>query len=451
MAPAIGSGPVAWSALLAVALGALALGNLVGGELAGREAPGTAIAWPLIFASLALVLISQVYAPLMRWAAERTLFAAAVLAAMITQLAPMTLLGTLAPVILRTCKEEQRRSRWAGMVLAAGSVGGIVGALVAGLALLPGLGLSRSYVLISAFLAGTALPVALCECRYKTAGAAAAAILLAVVLVFMAAERGIIQSQHGQIEVRTIESGRLLLIDGMPQTGFSGDILPWEGLRHGYLLEVALLMRPRPQDALVIGLGGGLAPRLLEAHGVRCESVEIDPCVVRIAREEFGFKGAVSVADGRSFLQRSGERWDMIFLDVCTSDRLPLHLFTVEALHLLRGRLTPDGVLVIQFIGDDGPWSASLTRTVREVFDNACMLAPAMIGPSVGPRWILAGWFDLPLASEEFTGPDASVPWHLVHPTEEGDLLTDDHFPAELDWARTAALWRRSSSLGWFP
>ena len=40
------------------------------------------------------------------------------------------------------------------------------------------------------------------------------------------------------------------------------------------------------------------------------------------------------------------------------------HLFTLEAMQLLRGRLAADGVLVIQFIGDDGPWSASLVRTV---------------------------------------------------------------------------------------
>ena len=33
MAPALGSGPVSWSALLAVALGTLAVGNLAGGLL----------------------------------------------------------------------------------------------------------------------------------------------------------------------------------------------------------------------------------------------------------------------------------------------------------------------------------------------------------------------------------------------------------------------------------
>ena len=55
-------------------------------------------------------------------------------------------------------------------------------------------------------------------------------------------------------------------------------------------------MRPQPRNALVIGLGGGLAPRLLAAHGIECHTVEVDPAVVEIARGKFGFTGRATVA-----------------------------------------------------------------------------------------------------------------------------------------------------------
>jgi hypothetical protein len=252
----------------------------------------------------------------------------------------------------------------------------------------------------------------------------------------------VMQSRYGQLEVRSTELGQVLLIDGLPQTGLPADVLPGEGLRRGYLLEAALLVRPAPRDALVIGLGAGLAPRLLSAHGIDCETVEIDPAVVEIARSRFGFAGRMTVADGRAFLQDASRRWDLIFLDVCTSDRLAWHLFTLEAMRVLHDRLTLDGILVIQFIGDDGRWSASLARTVDAVFGRSLMAAAAGRFGGVGPRWLFATRGSPPRLPEGLFGVEGVAPWEVIRPAEQGFLLTDDHFPAELDWVRTAVEWR---------
>jgi SAM-dependent methyltransferase len=255
--------------------------------------------------------------------------------------------------------------------------------------------------------------------------------------------------------------GKVLLVDGLPQTGLVDSIAPWEALHRGYLLEMALLLRPQPRSALVIGLGAGLAPRVLQAHGIPCESVEIDPRVVEVARREFGFDGPVTVADGRTFLEQTPRSWDLIVVDVCTDERLPYHLFTREAMEVLRRRLTPDGLVAIQFIGDPspslpsaalpsaslgtggaglGPWAARLAGTVRETFGSSVVLtAPGTTG--VGPCWLMAADDPLPPVAV-FAPPDDSVPWRVVEPTCTAAPMTDDHFGAEWDWARTAASWR---------
>lgn len=442
MAPAIGSGSVAWSCLLAVALGTLAAGNLLGGLLADRAPPGRILVWTLVIAAAALAGMSQLYPPAMRWAAGLPVIRASILAAVLTQLAPMLMLGTVSPTILAAGRASGPGGRWAGAVLACASAGGIAGALTLGLAALPAVGIARSYLILAAALALTAGPAAAARRRWL-AGLVALLILLAVVALWLFAPRpDVIQSRYGQIEVRRDEASATLLIDGLPQTGMRGPIEPWAGLRHGYLLEAAVMFADRPREALVIGLGGGLASRLLEAHGLNCLSVEIDPAVVEVARREFGFDGAVAVADGRPYLARARRRWDIIFVDVCTADRLPGHLFTVEALRLMRRRLAPGGVLAIQFIGGDDPWSASLIATVREVFgDCLALTSPRQLAP-VGPQWVFAGG-STPLARPDDNSYEPATPWRAFVPRPPGRLLTDDHFPVELHWARTAQLWRR--------
>lgn len=442
MAPALGSGPVAWSAVLAVALGMLAAGNLLGGWLSDRRATDSLVVWSLVLGAALLVVLSRTYPHAMRWAAGCSLLAGALVAAALTQAAPMCLLGILSPVIVADTPARVSRGRWAGLVLAAGSAGGIAGALATGLWLLPALGIARTYLAVAAMLAAVALPLAAGRKRIPAAAATLVALVTVAWLLATHAPSGVVQSRYGQLEVRREAGATILLCDGMMQTAMPAALLPGDGLRHGYLLEAALMRFPPPRQAMVVGLGAGLASRLLAAHGVECRSVEVDPAVVRLAREEFGFDGPVSIGDGRTLLGNSDERFDLIFLDVCTSDRLPWHLFTVESLAIARDRLAPDGLLVVQFIGDDGPWSASLTRTADAVFGRSVTLAPRRRVGAVGPRWLLAarrGDAGLPPA-EWF---DGECPWEEVASTEPGALLGDGHFTAERDWARTAAAWRR--------
>jgi hypothetical protein len=149
----------------------------------------------------------------------------------------------------------------------------------------------------------------------------------------------------------------------------------------------------------------------------------------------------VTVADGRRFLERDPRPWDLIVLDVCTGERLALHLFTQEALEAARGRLAPGGSVAVQFIGGDGPWSASVLRTAEAVFGRCTMIRPrGQVGP-VGPRWLLAG----PAAA---VPDDAQAPWEVVRPAAPGAVLTDDRFAAERAWSEAAAAWRRGYGLG---
>jgi len=104
----------------------------------------------------------------------------------------------------------------------------------------------------------------------------------------------------------------------------------------------------------IVGLGtGALAP--YAQSGQTFTFFEIDPVVVRIAQnpEYFTFlsrcKGLVrlEVGDGRLLMAKSQDTFDVIVVDAFSSDSIPLHLITVEAMAMYAEKLRPRGVLLM--------------------------------------------------------------------------------------------------------
>jgi hypothetical protein len=122
----------------------------------------------------------------------------------------------------------------------------------------------------------------------------------------------------------------------------------------------ALLFNREPKKILMLGLGGGSAQRLFHYYcpEARILTVEVDPEVVRIAREHFFFddtKLPVVISDARDYLERAGTRFDMIIQDTFVSKRrtvfIPDHLASREFFQLVRDRLTSFGVFAINTLG----------------------------------------------------------------------------------------------------
>lgn len=101
-----------------------------------------------------------------------------------------------------------------------------------------------------------------------------------------------------------------------------------------------------------IGLGTG-ASACHAVPGQRWTFFEIDPVVERLAREHFSYlarcrpNAQVVIGDARLTLTRGTEgRFDLIAVDAFSSDAIPLHLITSEAVGLYRSRLEDGGLLV---------------------------------------------------------------------------------------------------------
>ena len=120
------------------------------------------------------------------------------------------------------------------------------------------------------------------------------------------------------------------------------------------LLFSSLFITPKMDNVLIIGLGGGTMSNALHQlyPNANIQNVEIDPAVIKVAKQYFNFKENAQVSaiegDGRIFVKRAKTkalRYDLIILDAFNGDYIPEHLMTKEFHQELKVLLTPTGIV----------------------------------------------------------------------------------------------------------
>ncbi len=120
-------------------------------------------------------------------------------------------------------------------------------------------------------------------------------------------------------------------------------------------IEAVRARKAAPLRAAVIGLGAGsLACRI--APGETWRFFEIDPVVIDIARDPQHFSFISSCAPGLPIvlgdarLTMANEQYgfyDLIIVDAYSSDAIPVHLATREAMAIYKAKLAPHGVVMM--------------------------------------------------------------------------------------------------------
>jgi len=491
LAPFFGMTIYVWASLISITLTFLAVGYWVGGLIADRKARfGVFYLLPLL-SGISLVLVSLIYSPVVRASSSLGLRMGALVSALALFGVPMTLMGMVIPFAVKLGTTELASlGLGAGRVYAVSTLGSVVGTLLISFVLIPKLPI-RIILLtmaISLFLLSGVASVAY---RKRIGLLLSISSLLAVGAFFcwrgpsefrdlklpystqaaayamlkISREFGDLklihstQSAYGRIDVIDSQGQRYLVTDGIVQTGMpqTGQIEPGFSLfRLNYTIELLPFYSPSGSDALVIGLGGGLIPKMLSAYGKSVDAVEIDPEVVKVARDFFSYQGPVIVADGRSYIQNTNKKYDMIVLDAYASDRLPIHLFTKEMFGSVAGALRKDGVFAINYIGmpeDDCFVTSCLYRTLKSVFKEVkffrtephnqvqVMAVFASNSPLELDRAYLS-WI-LPSANDPFFEHLERLSVSLDG--SKGIVVTDEYNPLELAWAQIASEWRQKS------
>lgn len=144
------------------------------------------------------------------------------------------------------------------------------------------------------------------------------------------------------------------------------------------LLFSGLLLIEQPKNILIIGLGGGTMSNTLHQlyPQSKITNVEIDPAVIKVARQYFGFFENQNVSsvvqDGRIFIKRAQikkQQYDWIILDAFNGDYIPEHLLTQEFLQETKSLLSANGVLSANTFSISKLY-AHESATYKEVFGD---------------------------------------------------------------------------------
>lgn len=391
LGPLYGVSLFVWTSLITVTLVALAAGYAAGGVLSDRKSSPDYLYGIILAAGLLVLLIPLVKGAVLKMCLPLGLRLGSLASALLLFGPSLFLLGCVSPYIVRIAAREMSNiGRTVGVFYAVSTVGSFFGTLLTGFVLIAYLGVNRIFTLVGVLLA--ALSISYFLFFRKKWQALSVLLLVPLFLIHADAPASKIMpngtratkvfekdSFYGNLKVVDYTYGpahtRELMIDGLIQGGIDMN----NGLsvfEYAYYMEfLPYSLNPAGKSCLVIGLGAGLVPQWYEARGITVDVVDIDPAVPGIARDFFGFhvSGNVIISDARYFLGNAKKRYDYIVLDVFNGDTTPGHVLSVEAMRLLRDRLTPRGVLAINLAGSltrETFMTASVVRTVRSIFET---------------------------------------------------------------------------------
>jgi len=148
-----------------------------------------------------------------------------------------------------------------------------------------------------------------------------------------------------------------------------------------------------PRRVLVIGVGGGTILHLFswKFPGVAITGVEIDPEIVRVARDFFELDRVPNLtlvlADGKDFVANyQGERFDLSFVDAYLGGNFPLAFEEEVFLRRLQRITRASGLIAINRAGGGGNLT-SFRQILARIFAKVEMIKiplPGFLGEMTG-------------------------------------------------------------------
>ena len=459
-APYVGVSLYTWTSIIGVILAGLSLGNWLGGLWADRG--GSARSAGLVLAAAGLYCILGIAGLDALGAALQSggisLLAASFGFAAALFFIPSALIGVVTPLLTTLAlRLDQRAGHVVGRMHALAAVGSILGTFAAGWLLVQMLG-SRMVVLVCGLLLiARAIPFLRGSSR-GLAWAAGVLVLISAAVGVRSALGGSCDRESSYFCMRVVDQSSLA-----PFGEARGLVL--DHLLHGinHRQDPALMIAPyvhaidemsyahfagEYEDGLAWFFAGGGAyslPRALTKLSPNSELVvaELDPQVTRLAEEALFLEPQrmqIIHRDARLALADQPRRFDVIVGDVFHDVAIPQHLVTREFAALVKERLEPNGLYVMNVVDafPDPRLIKSIAKTLGTEFKHVDLwMERVPEDPRVTFVVTATNAERLPKTVSARTGPPRT--WSRMTedilvfgtPVDALPVLTDDYAPVE--------------------
>lgn len=398
LAPYFGSSIFVWGSLISVVMTALSIGYFWGGWLSARDPSYGRLLILLLIPGVVIFFLPFVYPAANQWVAavDFGMRLNPLIACTLLFLLPGIFLGTISPYAIRLAATTLANvGSTAGTLYAVSTAGSIFGTLLTAFYLIPAMGVRNIiHSLGITLVCLSLLIVPLVRLRGISLARAVTTGTLIIGSIMMPWTPGawgrvktILEKETFYHRVRVEEDGeaRYMYFDRTLQSAMNLKDPTALRLIYSRYTSLGFTFRPDAKKMLLIGLGGGSIPKKLlkEFPSLEIDAVEIDPEVIQIAKSHFEVRESKNLRlhaqDGRLFLTRTKNQYDIIMLDAYFTDAMPFHLATKEFFELAQRRLTPDGIIVANLIsavtGPSGKIARAFVKTQQQVFPQTYVFA----------------------------------------------------------------------------
>lgn len=205
--------------------------------------------------------------------------------------------------------------------------------------------------------------------------------------------------------------------------------------RPGPIGDVFRAFPPVPgRRVAVIGLGAGSLAAYAGA-GEEWTFYEIDPDIARVASDTNYFtylkdtpaKVRVVLGDGRlSLAEAPDHHYDIIVVDAFSSDAIPTHLLTLEALSVYRNKLSKTGVIAWHLSNRYLDLEPVLARLIRETGVAGLIRSDTDCSPGLESKCYPTVWAAIASNFEQLGALQNAAAWRRLRIREGVRLWTDD-------------------------
>lgn len=454
MAPFFGASTIVWANTIGVVLVALSAGYWLGGKLGDRFPHMRGLCLTVMSAAVLLAIVPFVAQPFFEVSVDALdeisagAFAGSLLGVLVLLAVPVMLLGATSPYAIRLAIPDVEHSgRVSGRMFAISTAGSLLGTMLAALVLIPFAGTQRTFLIFA--LAVAVVSAAGLGWRYVALPAALVGVVALPVGTVKGTDNGRVlyetETEHQYVRVVEQEDGDRVLelnegqaIHSMwrPGTYLTDNV--WDG----YLVLPFASLREPPERIAILGNGAGTTAR---AYGhyfpdTEIDGVEIDGELTEVGERFFDLENPRLTTyheDARPFLRRSDGGYDAIMVDAYRQPYIPFYLSTREFFELVRDRLAPGGVVIVNAGHPEGnnDLEQVLGRTMSEVFptvirdpketENTLLLGTEGVASAERLREALP---DLPPELRSIAALEASK---IGPRLDGGSVYTDDRAPVE--------------------
>jgi predicted membrane-bound spermidine synthase len=479
--PYFGSGIYTWAALISTVLAALTAGYFIGGFIADRTVSAAVLGMIVGVASVYLLALPSFADPILRLVLQTVddVRLGSLYAALAIMLLPVVLLGVYSPFAIRlVLHTTQRSGTVSGTVYGVSTAGSIAGTLGTTFLLIPTIGTRAITLWLGAVGIGCGLLLfALDRVHSPKKGVPSTAGLVAFAVLVLASNRvsaddlidesvraQMLKESDGRIAHLETEYNDLFIDKHESFLRLSSrykgydyyesvidlkdpDALP---VLVNRIMPVALAYPQEIKRILMIGLGGGSVSTYLgrAMPDAQIDVVELDPGVVAAGKKYFGLHETDKVrfieSDGRVYLNRHKDTYDLILLDAYRELGVPFHMLTREFYTLVKEHLASGGAVASNVVANTKLYLSTLA-TLNAVFPTVDVY-PAWSQPNEAqaiavaipaPRPAAEGLMQHAVALQteyrfRYPLPDLVGKRVTELDSKGADVLTDDFAPAEL-------------------